>query len=233
MEQFSFAVVIKKLNGSHAGITSKILKMKTTAVIFLLITLNSCGPTIYKASNFESSKATVKTLAILPFSVSIDSKRLPKGTTIETLKESQEKTGYDIQNNAYTWFLQRQKDYSITFQDVDKTNALLKKANINYDDIALQDKGELCKLLGIDGVISGKSTLSKPMSEGAAVAVGILVGAWGSTNKTTTTLSIHDTQGGLLWKYDYDASGSVGSSAERLTKSLMKKASKKFPYKAK
>lgn len=206
-------------------------KIKTTTALLLMTIFTACGPTIYKAANFDNTKAKIKTLAILPFNVSIDSKRLPKGTTIETLKESQEKTGYDIQSNSYTWFLQRQKDYSITFQDIDKTNALLNKANITFDNIALQDKGELCKLLGVDGIISGKATMSKPMSEGAAVAVGLLVGAWGSTNKTTTSLTIHDTAGSLLWKYDYDASGSVGSSAESLTKALMKNASKKFPYK--
>lgn len=151
--------------------------------------------------------------------------------TIETLKESQQKTGYDIQGNSYTWFLQRQKHYSINFQDIDKTNALLKKANISFDNIALQDKAELCKLLGVDGIISGKATMLKPMSEGAAIALGLLVGAWGSTNKTPTSLTIHDTQGNLLWKYENTESGSVGSSAESLTKALMKNVSKKFPYK--
>jgi hypothetical protein len=206
-------------------------KIKTTAALLLLTIFTSCGPTIYKAANFDTTKNKVKTLAILPFNISIDSKRLPKGTTIETLKESQEKTGYDIQSNSYTWFLQRQKDYSITFQDIDRTNALLKKANITFDNIALQDKGELCKLLGIDGIISGKATMSKPMSEGAAVAVGLLIGAWGSTNQTATSLTIHDATGSLLWKYDYEANGSVGTSAESLTKVLMKNASKKFPYK--
>ncbi len=204
--------------------------MKTITTFFLMTFFVSCGPTIYKATNFESSKATVKTIAILPFNVSIDSKRLPKGTTIETLKESQEKTGYDMQSTSYTWFLQRQKDYIISFQDIDKTNSLLKKANITFDNITLQDKGELCKLLQVDAIISGKAIMSKPMSEGAAVAVGLLVGAWGATNKATTSLTIHDTSGSLLWKYDYEASGSVGSSAENLTKALMKNASKKFPY---
>jgi hypothetical protein len=207
-------------------------KLKTISAYLLVTVLVSCGPTIYKSNNFESSKKTVKTLALLPFNVSIDSKRLPKGITIETLKESQEKTGYDIQNKAYTWLLHRQKDYSVTFQDVDRTNALLKKANISFDNIALQDKADLCKLLGVDGIISGKAIMSKPMSEGAAVAVGLLVGAWGSTNKTTATLSVHDASGNLLWKYDYDASGSVGSSSESLAGSLMKNASKKFPYKS-
>lgn len=74
----------------------------------MLTILTACGPTIYKAANFDNSKTTIKTLAILPFNVSIDSKRLPKGTTIETLKESEEKIGYSIQSNSYTWFLQRQ-----------------------------------------------------------------------------------------------------------------------------
>ena len=208
-------------------------KIKTIVVFSLIAVLTSCGPTIYKAKNFESSKATVKTLAILPFNISIDSKRLPKNTTIETLKESQEKTGYDMQSTSYTWFLKRQNSYSTTFQDIDKTNAILKKVNITFDNIALQDKGELCKMLGVDGIISGKATMSKPMSEGGAIAVAVLFGGLASTNKTATSLTIHDVKGGLLWKYNYDASGSIGSSAESLTKALMKNASKKFPYKIK
>ena len=203
------------------------------SVVLIALVFTSCGPTIYKAGNFQESKSTVHTLAILPFSVSIDNKRLPKGTTLETLKEYEIKTGYDIQNRSYTWFLRRLKEYTITFQDVDKTNALLKKANITFDNIRVMDKGELCKLLGVDGVISGKATLSRPMSEGAAIAVGILVGFWGSTNHTTATLTIHDVSGGLLWKYDYKASGSVGSSSEGLTSALMRNASKRFPYKKK
>lgn len=190
----------------------------------------SCGPTIYKSQDFSASKQTVKVIAILPFTVSIDSKRLPKGTTIETLRESQEKTGYDIQNNVYTWLLQHQKEYSVTFQDIDKTNAILKKANINYDNMLAQEKGDLCKLLGVDAIISGKSIMSKPMSEGSAIAVGILTGGFGATNKTDVTITIHDNNSALLWKYDHQVSGSLGSSPEKLTNSLMKKSSKKFPY---
>ena len=205
--------------------------IQSTFLFLMVVMLTACGPTIYKANNLESSKQTVKTLAILPFEVSIDGKRLPKGTTPETLNEMLQKTGYDIQNNAYTWFLQRQKQYSITFQDVDKTNVLLRKANLSYGDISLQDKAELCKILNVDAVISGKAVMSRPMSEGAAVALGVLVGSWGSTNRTTTSLAIHDTASNLLWKYDHEASGSIGSSAESLSRDLLKNASKKFPYK--
>lgn len=204
--------------------------MKLFCFLILLLGLSFCSPTIYKASNFANSKSSIHTLAILPFSVSMDLKRLPKGVNSENLSESQLKTGYSLQTSSYSWLLQRQKKYTVTFQDIDRTNALLNKANINNANIALVDKGELCKILGTDGIISGKALMSKPMSEGAAVVVGLFAGVWGSTNSTATTLTIHDVSGNLLWKYDYTVSGSIGSSSERLSTELMQNASRKFPF---
>ncbi|RYF90459.1 MAG: hypothetical protein EOO03_03665 [Chitinophagaceae bacterium] len=207
----------------------KLLKTATSAL--LVLSFSACAPKIYKSENFEASKETVKTMAVLPFNVTINNRKLPKGTTQEMLRENEQKTGYAIQDKAYSWLLQRNKNYTVTFQDIDRTNALLKAANISYNDLTQQDKGELCKILKVDGILSGKATLSKPMSEGAAVALGLLVGAWGSTNQTVTTLTIHDVSSSLLWKYDYEAEGSVGSSPSNLANALMRNASKKFPYK--
>lgn len=205
--------------------------MKNLFILSFSLLILSCSPTIYKSNNLVASKGVVKQVAILPYTVSIDSKRLPKGMTIETLKASQEQTGYDMQNNSYTWFLKRSKNYTVDFQDIDKTNAILKKANINsINDINSRGKDEICKLLGVDALISGKASMSKPMSEGAAIAVGLLISAWGSTNNTTITLAIHDNSSNLLWKYDWQSNGSVGSSPERVTDALMRNASKRFPY---
>lgn len=206
-------------------------KLSFLLALVAMVTFSSCGPTIYKADSFETSRAKIKSVAILPFGCSIDAKRLPKNVTIETLKASEQKTGYDVQGNVYTYFLQRNKEYTIEFQDIDQTNAILKKANISYEDILLKDKGEICSLLGVDAVVTGKISMSKPMSEGAAVAVGLLVGAWGATNKSDVALTIHDKNAKLQWRYDYQAAGSVGSSSENLAKALMRNASKKFPYK--
>jgi hypothetical protein len=207
------------------------MRIKLIVALFSILIISSCGPTIYKAGNFEDSRNTIKTVAILPFAVSIDTKRLPKGMTIETLKESEEKTGYDMQSAAYTWLLQRQGEYTATFQDVDKTNALLKNANIFYDSLSLEDKGKLCRLLNVNAVISGKTIFSKPISEGVAFTMVLLAGSSGPTNKTAVTLSIHNSNSDLLWKYDYDISGGLGSSPQQLTRMLMKNASRKFPYK--
>jgi hypothetical protein len=56
---------------------------------------------------------------------------------------------------------------------------LLKRANISYHSLALQDWGELCKILGVDATLKGKAALSKPISDGSAVALTLLVGYGG------------------------------------------------------
>jgi hypothetical protein len=68
------------------------------------------------------------------------------------------------------------------------------------------------------------------MSDGGALATGMLTGIWSATDQATATLAIHDTTGNLLWRYDYTASGTIGTTSAGLTRFLMKNASKKFPF---
>ena len=202
----------------------------------LILLLMSCGPKIYKSSAFNAALAKHKKVAILPADVTIQLRpNQAKSTTPEQMEEMTMKTGFDIQDKMYSWFLRRSNklDYTVTFQDVNRTNALLKDASISYSDLATVDRAELAKILGVDAVLQNRSRMEKPMSEGAAVAVGLLIGAWGNTNKVETTINIHDgISGDLLWKYDYEASGSVGSSTTKLVDALMKNASRKFPYRS-
>ena len=213
--------------------------MKKIITLSLLATLvfASCGPKIYKSSEFDSALAKHKTVAILPAEVT--TKLRPneaKKITPEQLADINQKTGFDIQDKMYSWFLRRSDKfaYTVSFQDVTRTNALLKQAGITYETLASKDRTELAQLLGVDAVLQNRSSMDKPMSEGAAIAVGVIFGAWGSTNSVQTTINIHDGKSGnLLWKYDYQASGSVGSSTDRLVNALMRNASKKFPYSVK
>lgn len=201
---------------------------------FAAILLVSCGPQIYKSANFGNALAKHKTVAILPAEVTIQLRpNQSKSMTAEQIEEMHMKTAYDIQEKMQGWFLRRGEkfNYTVAFQDVIKTNSLLKDAGISYADLRTTDRAKLAKLLGVDAVMQDRLNTEKPMSEGAAVAVGLLVGAWGNTNKVNTTINIHDgTTGNLLWKYDYQASGSVGSSTTRLVDALMRNATKKFPY---
>lgn len=122
--------------------------------------------------------------------------------------------------------------YTIDFQDVDKTNSILAKAGIEYKDLATKDKGELCELLGVDGVVSGKILMSKPVSDGTAIAIGVFAHAWVATNQVDMFMTIHDKKDSkLLWKYDYHAKGGLSSSTDQLTRTFMINVSKRFPYK--
>jgi len=201
---------------------------------FLLMILVSCGPQIYKATDFSDVAVTHKTVAILPAEVSIKLRpNEAKKISPEDLQKNIETTSYAIQDKMYSWFLRRneKKQFTVKFQDVSKTNSTLKNAGFDYDDLALKSKEEIAKLLNVDAVISTTVRMDKPMSEGAALAVGIIFNTWGSTNNAVTSINVHEAkQGDLIWKYDYQAQGSVGSSPENLVNALMKNASKKFPY---
>lgn len=212
--------------------------MKKMLSLFVLpLLMLSCGPKIYQSENFSTALAKHKTVAILPAQVTTQLRpNEARKVTQEQIDDLTMKTGYDIQEKMYGWFLRRADkfNYTVTFQDVTKTNALLKDAGISYNDLKTTDRVKLAKLLGVDAVLQDRTNMEKPMSDGAAVAVGLLVGAWGPTNKVQTTINIHDgASGDLLWKYDYEASGSIGSSSTRLVDALMRNASKKFPYSAK
>lgn len=194
--------------------------------------LTSCGPTIYLSEDFSLVSKSHKRVAILPLDVSVEMKKLPEDMTMEQLDEANVETGYTMQNNIYTELLRKSKDYRVKFQDVDKTNSIFDKNNMSIYDINLEDKAKICELLEVDALISGNMRMSKPMSGAGAATLGVLFGAWGSTNKVFVTMNIHEGKDAdLLWKYDYEASGSVGSDPESLSKSLMRNVAKKFPYK--
>lgn len=203
------------------------------AFIFLSI-LTSCTPKIYKNPDFYSKVSDHKIVAILPSEVNLSFRPNElKKLTAEDIIVKEEQTGYDIQDKMFMWLLRRSDKlkYTVSFQDIKKTNSLLKAGNISYKNIYGTSAEELCKLLGVDAVISSKAIMKKPMSEGAALAVGIVFGAWGTTNEVNTSISINEAKNGeLLWKYDYLASGSVATSTTGLVDALMRNASKRFPY---
>jgi hypothetical protein len=179
----------------------------------------------------ENSKKSVKIVAVLPIMVTIDSSRLPKGVTMETLKKTQVQAGYNMQKAAYSWLLRRQDQYSVKIQNIDTTNALLNNTQMEFDSLTLQDKGALCKMLNVDAVISGNCVSSRPVSDGAAIAEFLALGIVANTYKRTLNLYIHNSRNDLLWKYHYRVAGGLGTTPKELNNLLMRNASKKFPYK--
>ena len=203
--------------------------------IAAIMMLSACKTAdVYTADSFADFQTTHKQVAVLPFEVTIGQKDLPEGTNLAALKSAEEEEGKVFQKQLYSQFLKRwsKGEYTVEFQDVDETNVLLRRANMADENIENFTKAEIGQALGVDAVISGNIKRDKPMSTGAAVASVVLLGFGGATNSVNVNMTVHDAEAGsLLWSYDHEVKGGLGSSAEGVAKSLMKNSSKKFPYK--
>jgi archaellum component FlaG (FlaF/FlaG flagellin family) len=159
--------------------------------------------------------------------VSIAAKKHIEGSA---LIEQQKTESVNFQREMYSWMLKRkmQGNISVEIQDVETTIALLTKAT--GPDGKVLTPEEMCRVLGVDGILTSNYSLSKPMSEGAAIAVGLIGGTTGKTNEAIVSLSIHDSgTKKMIWNYDQKLSSSLGTPA-RLVDDLMRQASRKMPY---
>jgi hypothetical protein len=202
--------------------------MNRLLMLLLAATMISSCAKIYYSPDAKSRANSHQLIAIAPPIVSIAAR---KKVDAEAMKEQQKTESANFQKEMYSWLLKRkmQNRIFVEIQDVETSNAKLRKAG--YFDDNPMSPNEICEVLGVDAIITSNYSLAKPMSEGAAVALGLLVGVWGSTNNTTVTLEIHDRETKkLLWNYNHKVSGSVGSSPAQLVDNLMRNASKKMPY---
>ncbi len=193
---------------------------------FILVLTTSCAKIFHTSDAYDLAHKQTN-IAIIPPTVSIAANKKVDG---DAMKEQQKTESINFQREMYSWMLKRKMKGKIEQEilDIETTNAKLKK--VGYPETPLTT-AELCGVLEVDGIITSNYALSKPMSEGAAVAVALLIGAWGATNEVHVSLSISDcTAKKLIWNYDHKYSGSVGSSPSKLVDGLMKAASKKMPY---
>jgi hypothetical protein len=195
-------------------------------VALVTLLLSSCAKIFYSPdSRILASKQEL--IAILPPNVSIAAR---KKVDAEALKEQQKTESLNFQKEIYAWLLKRKMQGKIDkeIQQIETTNAILKKAGYPENPMTTS---EICKTLGVDGVMSSAFGLSKPMSNGAAIALTVLFGGGGATNEVRTSLSITDCESNkLIWNYEHKISGGLGSSSSRIVDNLMRKSSKKMPY---
>ncbi len=202
--------------------------MKRSIIILFAATLllQSCAKIFYSPDATPLARAQ-KVIAIAPPRVAIAARKNIDGIA---LIEQQKTESVNFQREMYGWMLKRKMQGTIfvDIQDVETTNAKLANAGFNIGQILSPD--DMCNILGVDGILTSNYSLSKPMSEGAAIAAAILVGFWGATNEAAVSLSIHDQSANkMIWNFDHKLSSSLGSPA-RLVDALMRQASREMPY---
>ncbi|MFM7232247.1 MAG: hypothetical protein ACKO3S_09695, partial [bacterium] len=133
------------------------------------------GAQRYTHPRFKEFASEHKLIAILPFKVKIDTKRL-KNVSLEMIQKDESDEGLMFQKQLYIRLLQKSEaeKYTIAFQDADQTNALLQRAGIDLDSLSFYPKDEIAKVLGVDAILSGNVNQSQPTSGGMALAQTLL-----------------------------------------------------------
>ena len=127
--------------------------MKITALLGLSLLISSTtfaqfesSKQVYKAPAFKDSLEKHKVVAILPFKATIAYKRMPKGFNLEGNNLEEKKLGLNMQQGMYTYLLRKGGKYTVTFQDIERTNILLKQAGI-FDNLDMILPDSLAKIL--------------------------------------------------------------------------------------
>ena len=175
-----------------------------------------------------------KIIAIVPFktTITLRPKQLEK-LEAGQLERMQKDESLNIQLAMYSWFLKRRQQGKmwVDIMDANKTNITLSRKGINYSNIEDYTPEELASILEVDAVIKGTFETNKPMSEGAGLALALLVGFYGTTNQATINMFIHNAEDGkVLVNYHKLVSGSLGSTSDQLINIIMRKASRRIPY---
>lgn len=150
---------------------------------------------------------------------------------MEANKSEEQSRSLSIQASMYTFLLRKADNYTVTFQDVDKTNIILKKTGF-FDKLDSSTKDEIAKALGVDAVISSRFETEQTKSEGAAIASAVIFGGFGGKTGTGTMfLTLNNgADGELLWRFFKTMDDSIMGSTDDLVERMMRKISRNFPY---
>jgi len=206
--------------------------MKKSLTLFAIIfaTLITAQKQIYEADNLKELIIKHKKVAILPFNIAITHRKQNEALNAEFNRQQEETMSNSIQTSMYTFLLRRRKDYTVEFQDVEKTNILLKRAGV-FDQINDLTKDELAKILDVDAVISGKFENEQTRTDKQARNNVMWLGTGGKTGSGTLTMILNDgISGDMIWRFYKTMDDNYRKSTDDLVESMMRKVSRNFPY---
>lgn len=190
---------------------------------------------VYTSPNLEERKKEIRTVAILPMTVKIAYREQPVSVTLEMIKHQEEKGRTSLQQGLYTFMLRKQKNYTVTIQNPDRTNVLLKNAGLyNQNDLDAILPDSLASLLGVDCVIKSTWDINRTGSETANMVLEAFLGFSTNTSSIITTFHIFDGKDGeLLWRFYDDIDEFVGLDSHDIMERMMRKIGRNFPLASK
>lgn len=209
--------------------TRKIMSL-LSLVCILLPNSGKAQKNIYENPDFSNISKAHERIAILPFKATVN---LGQSITKEAQQELEASEGIAVQNALETYFLkaQKRKRYKVSFQNTKDTNAYLNKKGISYDNLDIYTTSELCDVLKVDAIISGSINLNVQLSKGRSKEFKLIDYVTGNTKYGRIGIKVSDaTTGKLIWKYEKEIDRKTGKNTQELIESMMRQASRKFPY---
>ena len=213
--------------------------MKAIFIGVLIALLWTSGPAyakVFEDPDLFTIAKSHQSIAILPCNVTVlDSRSGKNRASPEELKHAAEQYSTTFQNSMYSWFLRMKQKGKLDpkLQDVEDTNALLAQNRIDGVE-GLQDhtKEEIAEMLGVDGLFSASITVTTTLGKGGATAMYVLFGVSAKTSEADAFVKLYNGgDGRLIWSFDRTISGSLTRDPDDMVEYLMKRVSKRFPYK--
>ncbi len=188
--------------------------MRSSLLFVLPVLLLACGTnrTVYKSADFSQRTAAHQTIAILPVQIT-ETGYVSKKVSEADIKTANEKWSYVFQESLHSYILMQtsknRKGQMVSFQALQKTNAILKEANLTLADLYNKKPEELARLLNVDAVLVTTLEMNKNFSDGVAygLAAGRTILSAIGKGSTGSVLR-HNASDIYLNSYLYDANDS-------------------------
>ena len=223
------------------------MKQKNGWLMVAVVCLATACSSARQFTSKDAETARIKTIAILPVQVNFTGTMPAKITTamMDSMKVQQ---GLAFQRALQASLLKysggKSKIPGVDFQSADKTNGLLQKNNLSWQDINSKDPDELARLLKVDAVVKMNVTTNRMMSDLASLGLGALRSFlfWETNTSPQVTGNIGNKtadvyadcvllkDGQTLWTAQYDQATDWNTSVNEVMQSITKKMAKGFPY---
>lgn len=190
------------------------------------------------SKQYDNLVKTHKKVAILPFSISLKDETNSKQSKKENV-QNQKETMEVLQEGLYNYLLKNHHDYSVEFQDIERTNQILKSSGI-MNTLKLTSKEEIAEALGVDAIISGEYVKAKS-KEGMInfmKSIADNTGELDSNKSETIKLTLYDGKSGdMVWKMDRQEKEKypfdIFDEPEKVMDLILEKVTSYFPYRTK
>lgn len=203
-----------------------------TTVVFVGLALTSCGPRWNPRAATRKKLENIQTVAVLPFVISWDSERTPRGYDKNEISKFTIEKETLYQDACRSMFISNQKRRAFTVMDNLSVNLILADKGIKFQGLYTHNKKELAAALGVDAVLVSRASLYRPLSDLAATGINLVTtGMKGKTDEIFVEIILFDNSGKKIWGNRAGSAGYIEPNVDNMAFATISRALSSLPRK--